>query len=173
MYHPLHLGARERNRTAAYRREQKVRRIVSEGTFASLDRLGWVRSRLRGLWRVGCEVSMAALAHNVLKAVRRLLQGTGPPAPLKPKAAADGVPATPNACGEPTYPDGPPRSRSTGFLMMSVAALLWHPVPPSKPTFPTSPMLWPRRNRAPSAIRSRRCRPPGLNLQDMDRESPV
>ena len=30
MYHPLHLRARERNRTAAYRREQKGRHIVSE-----------------------------------------------------------------------------------------------------------------------------------------------
>ena len=83
-------------------------------------------------------------AYTALKAVRRLRQGTRPPAPLKPRAAVDGVQATPNACGEPTNPDGPPRPRSTGFLMMSVAALmnvpalLWHPVPPSKPTFSTS-----------------------------------
>ena len=69
MYRPLHLRAKERNRTAAYRRGQKGRPIVSKGTFASLDRLGWVRSRLRGLWRVDCEGYMAALAQNVLKAV--------------------------------------------------------------------------------------------------------
>ena len=147
MYPPMHLRARERNQTAAYRWEQKGRRIVSEGTFASLDRLGWVKSRLRGFWRVDCEGYMAALVHNVLKAVRRLGQDTGPPVLLKPRAAADGVPATPNACGEPTHPDGPPGSRSTGFLMMSVAALmniaafLWHPAPPSEPTFSTSPLL--------------------------------
>ena len=145
MYHPLHLRARERNRTAAYRREQKGRRIVSEGTFASLDRLGWARSRLRGLWRVDCEGYMAALAHNVLKAVRWLRQSTGPPVQLNPRAAASGVQATPNACGEPTHTDGPQGSWSTGFLMMSVAALVnvaalfWHAVPPSKSTFSTSP----------------------------------
>ena len=49
MYYPLHLRARERNRTATYHREQKNLRIVSEGTFASLDRLSWAKSRLRGL----------------------------------------------------------------------------------------------------------------------------
>ena len=140
MYHPLHLRARERNRTAVYRRDQKGRRIISVGTFASLDRLGWVRSRLRGLWRVEGEGYMAALAHNVLKAVRRLRQITGPPVPLEPRAAADGVPATPNACGESTTFGGPPCSRSTGFLMTSVVALLWHPVPPSEPTFQQAPL---------------------------------
>ena len=146
-YHPLHPRARERNRTAAYRREQKGRRIVSEGAFASLDRLGWARSRLRGLWRVDCEGYMAALAHNVLKAVRWLRQRKGPPVPLNPRAAADEVQATPNACGEPTHTDGPQGSWSIGSLMMSVvaltkvAALLWHAVPPSKSTFSTSPYL--------------------------------
>ena len=66
---------------------------------------------------------MAALAHNVLKAVRWLRQSTGPPVPLNPRAAADGVQATPNACGEPTHTDGPQGSWSTESLMMSVAAL--------------------------------------------------
>ena len=168
MYHPLHLRTKERNWTAAYRREQKSRRIVSESTFVSLDRLGWIRSRMRGSWRMDCEGFRVALAHNVLKAVRRLRQGIGPPAPLKTKAAADAVPALSNSCGEPTSIGEPSRSRSTGFLMMSVVALLWHPVPPSKATFSTSPMLWPRRNREPSAIR---CSPLGLTLQDMDRET--
>ena len=84
---------------------------------------------------------MAALAHIVLKTVRRLRQSTGPTAPLNPRAAIHGDPATPPACGEPTNPDGAPRSWSTGFLMMSVAALmnvaalLWHHVPPSNPLF--------------------------------------
>ena len=49
IYHPLHMRSRERNRTAAYHREQIYRRIVSEGAFASLDRLSWARSRLREL----------------------------------------------------------------------------------------------------------------------------
>ena len=114
MYHPLHLGARERNRTAASRREQKGRRIVSEGTFASLNRLGWVRSRLRGIYgRSGPERAQG----RATVAPRHRT-----PAPLKLRAAADGVQATQNACGEPTNPDGPPRSRSTGFLIMNVVA---------------------------------------------------
>ena len=72
MYHPLLLRVRERNQTAEYRRERKRRKTITEGTFASLDRLGWARSRLRGLRKVDCEEYMAGLAHNVLKAVRRL-----------------------------------------------------------------------------------------------------
>ena len=48
------------------------RRTIVEGIFASLDRLGWAKSRLRGLWKVDCEGFMASIAHNVLKAVRRL-----------------------------------------------------------------------------------------------------
>ena len=84
MYHPLYLKARERNGTAAYHREHISRRIVAEGTFASLDRLGWAKSRLRGLWKVDCEGYMAALAHNVLKMVRRLSLGVGPPGPVSP-----------------------------------------------------------------------------------------
>ena len=75
MYHPLYLRARERNRTAAYRRERRRRQTIAEGAFASLDRLGWEKSRLRGLWKVDCEGYMAALAHNVLKMVRKLGYG--------------------------------------------------------------------------------------------------
>ena len=88
MYHPLYQRARERNRTVAYRRERRLRQTVAEGTFASLDRLSWARSRLRGLWKVDCEGYMAALAHNVLKMVRRLGHGAGPPGPVSP--AIDG-----------------------------------------------------------------------------------
>ena len=72
MYHPLYLRARERNRTAAYRRERRRRQTIAEGALASLDRLGWEKSRLRGLWKADCEEYMAALAHNVLKMVRNL-----------------------------------------------------------------------------------------------------
>ena len=61
MYCSLHLRARKRNRTAAYHREQINRRIATEGTFASLDRLGGARSRLRGLRKVDCEGYMTAL----------------------------------------------------------------------------------------------------------------
>lgn len=87
MYHPVYLRARERNQTAAYQRERFRRRTIAEGTFASLDRLGWEKSRLRGLWKVDCEGYMAALAHNVLKMVRRLGRVVGPPCPVAPAGA--------------------------------------------------------------------------------------
>ena len=54
------------------------RQTIIEGIFASLDRLGWAKSRLRGLWEVDCEGFMASIAHNVLKAIRRLAQGAQP-----------------------------------------------------------------------------------------------
>ncbi|MYC29859.1 MAG: hypothetical protein F4X65_07200 [Chloroflexi bacterium] len=44
MYHPVYLTARERNRTAAYRRERRRRITIAEGIFASLDGLNWARS---------------------------------------------------------------------------------------------------------------------------------
>ena len=83
MYHPLLLRVRERNQTAEYRRERKRRRTIAEGIFASLDRLGWTRSRLRGLRKVDCDGYMAGLAHNVLKAVRWLRDDAGPASPLE------------------------------------------------------------------------------------------
>ena len=58
-YYPLYLRAREGNRTSDYRREMMRRQTIAEGIFASLDRLGWARSRLRGLWKVDCEGFMA------------------------------------------------------------------------------------------------------------------
>ena len=87
IYHPEYARARERNRTAAYRRESVRRKTIAEGTFASLDRLGWEKSRLRGLWKVDCEGYMAALAHNVLKMIRKLGRGVGPPGPMAPADA--------------------------------------------------------------------------------------
>ena len=33
-------------------RQQKGRRIVTESTFASVDRLAWAKSRVLGLWRI-------------------------------------------------------------------------------------------------------------------------
>ena len=50
MYHPLFLATQARNQTTAFRREQNRRRTVAQGTFVSLYRLGWEKSRLRGLW---------------------------------------------------------------------------------------------------------------------------
>ena len=49
MYHSLLLRARKCNQTSAFHREKKRRQTIAEGTFASLDRLGWARTRLRGL----------------------------------------------------------------------------------------------------------------------------
>ena len=87
IYHPEYSRARERNRTAAYRRESIRRKTIVEGTFASLDRLGWEKSRLRGLWKVDCAGYTAALAHNVLQMVRKLGRGVGPPGPVAPAAS--------------------------------------------------------------------------------------
>ena len=87
IYQPEYSRARERNRTAAYRRESIRRKTIAEGTFASLDQLGWEKPRLRGLWKVDCEGYMAALAHNVLKMVRRLGRGIGSPGLVAPADA--------------------------------------------------------------------------------------
>ena len=80
MYQPVYLRARERNESEAYRREMKRRQATVEGVFASLDRLGWARCKLRGLWKVDCEGYILALAHNLKKAVFKL-GGMGPPTP--------------------------------------------------------------------------------------------
>ena len=42
---------------------------------------------MRGLWKVDCEGYMAALAHNVLKMIRKLGRGVGPPGPMAPADA--------------------------------------------------------------------------------------
>lgn len=79
IYYPEFLRAAERNRSQESRREMNRRKSVAEGTFASLDRLGWARTRLRGLAKVDCEGFMVAIAQNVAKAVRRLSPGAEPP----------------------------------------------------------------------------------------------
>ena len=86
-YYPMTLLARERNQTSEYRRERVRRQTIAEGAFASLDRLGWARARLRGLWKVDCEGYMASFAHNVLKMVRKLGGGSDPPYPASPADA--------------------------------------------------------------------------------------
>jgi hypothetical protein len=74
----------KRNESAEYQEEMRRRRTTAEGIFASLDRLGWRRCKLRGLWKVDCEGYLASLAHNVLKAVRRL---AGPVGTVRPATA--------------------------------------------------------------------------------------
>ena len=89
IYHAVILRARERNESKAYRREMLRRRTTVEGVFASLDRLGWARSRLRRLWKANCEGYISGLAHNLKKAVRRLGDFAGPPEPATaPEEAA-------------------------------------------------------------------------------------
>jgi IS5 family transposase len=71
-YFPLLEEARRVNASARYRREMKRRRVVVEGVFARQDQLGWEKCRLRGLWKVDCEGYIAALAHNLLKALTKV-----------------------------------------------------------------------------------------------------
>ena len=78
MHYSFFLSAQERNESKAYQREMRGRRTTVEGVFASLDRLGWARGRLRGLWKANCEGYISGLAHNLKKAVRRLGDHTGP-----------------------------------------------------------------------------------------------
>ena len=86
-YYPMSLLARKRNQTDEYPRERVRRQTIAEGAFASLDRLGWARTRLRGLWKVDYEGYMASFGHNVLKMVRKLGAGIGPPGPMSPDDA--------------------------------------------------------------------------------------
>ena len=81
IYHSLHLEAKKRNEGEAFKTEMLRRKTIAEGVFASQDRLGWARSRLRGLWKVDCEGYISSLAHNLKKAVRRLGNFAGPPRP--------------------------------------------------------------------------------------------
>ncbi len=107
MYYPEYLRARERNRTEAYRQEIRRRQTIAEGIFASLDRLSWTRTRLRGLWKVDCEGYMAALAHNVKKLVRRLRRGIGPPGPSLPTAAETVDATEPQGTRDNAIPNSP------------------------------------------------------------------
>ena len=80
IFYSLFLEAKERNEGETFRSEMRRRRTIAEGVFASQDRLGWARSRLRGLRKVDCEGYVSALAHNLKKAVRRMGDFLGPPA---------------------------------------------------------------------------------------------
>ena len=87
MYYPGYIRAKERNCSDAYRQGLRRRQTIAAGTFPSLDRLSWARTRLRGLCKVGCEGYMADLAHNVFELVRRLSHGVDPPGLPVPAAA--------------------------------------------------------------------------------------
>jgi hypothetical protein len=65
----------ELNKTQTYGEEIRKRKTIIEGVFACQDRLGWSRCKLRGVWKVDCEGFLAALAHNILKLVRKLKAG--------------------------------------------------------------------------------------------------
>lgn len=71
-YYPEIQRAIELNKTPAYGEQIRKRKTIIEGVFACQDRLGWSRCKLRGLWKVDCEGFVAALAHNILKFVRKL-----------------------------------------------------------------------------------------------------
>ena len=71
---------------------------------------------------VDCEGYMAGLAHNVLKAVRRLRQGTGPPGPLKPRSVDPVPPVGPKESGIPAYPVQPNGISTTAGSLLKVAA---------------------------------------------------
>ena len=79
MYYPEIQSAVELNETQDYAEQIRRRKTIIEGIFACQDRLGWARCKLRGLGKVDCEVFLAALAHNILKLVRRLKAGLGIP----------------------------------------------------------------------------------------------
>jgi transposase len=64
--------ARDLNKTLPYSEAIRKRQSIIEGVFACQDRLGWARCKLRGLWKVDCEGFLASLAHNILKALRKL-----------------------------------------------------------------------------------------------------
>jgi transposase len=59
------------NATARYQREIRRRKTTAEGVFAHFDRLAWDRAHFRGRDKVDCQGSIAAFAHNVLKALTK------------------------------------------------------------------------------------------------------
>jgi len=75
VYYPEIQRAVELNETQDYAEQIRKRKTIIEGVFAHQDRLGWSRCKLRGMWKVDCEGFLAALAHNVLKLMRKLKSG--------------------------------------------------------------------------------------------------
>ena len=87
IYYPLHLQAQERNQTPVYRREMARRRTIVVGSLCIPGSAGVGKVAAERIVKkpapakagVDCEGFMASIAHNVLKAVRRLDSDTGPP----------------------------------------------------------------------------------------------
>jgi len=75
VYYPEIQRAVELNKTQDYAEQIRKRKTIIEGVFACQDRLGWARCKLRGMWKVNCEGFVAALAHNILKLMRKLKSG--------------------------------------------------------------------------------------------------
>ena len=67
--------AQRLNETVGYEREMRRRKTTIEGVFARLDRLGWDSARLWGIDKVDCQGSIAAIAHNLLKALTKVRFG--------------------------------------------------------------------------------------------------
>lgn len=61
--------ARQLNQTVRYQREMRRRKTAVEGVFARFDRLAWEKAKFRGIERLDCQGTIAALAHNILKAL--------------------------------------------------------------------------------------------------------
>jgi transposase len=83
--------AQQGNATVGYQREMRRRKTVIEGVFARLDRLGWDKARLRGIDKVDCQGSIAAMAHNILKALTKVRFGRRAAGALRPARHLDPV----------------------------------------------------------------------------------
>lgn len=76
--------ARKTNQTGRFATEMNRRKTAVEGVFAHLDRLAWDRARLRGILKVDIQGAIAALAHNILKALtkRRFFRAVAASSPI-------------------------------------------------------------------------------------------
>lgn len=64
--------ARRLNETVRYEQEIRRRKTVVEGVFARLDRLSWDRARFIGIEKLNCQGYIAAIGHNILKALTKV-----------------------------------------------------------------------------------------------------
>lgn len=70
-YHFELVHARSTNQTPRFAREMEHRKTAVEGVHAHLDHLAFDRARVRGLAKVDVQGTIAALAHNILKALTK------------------------------------------------------------------------------------------------------
>jgi transposase len=85
--------AQDLNATVGDQREMRRRKTLSEGVFARLDRLGWDTARVRGIEKVACPGSIAAIAHNILKALTKVRFGKRAAGAKRTTALAINLPA--------------------------------------------------------------------------------